>query len=75
MDEKECKTCGERFKIRPFKFKMYRVGSLNKPFTRSGRVFGHILHMIDSIIEIATFGYFESNLFHEWTMMELNKFG
>ena len=66
----ECKL-----KIKRFKFKIYRVGNINKPFTRSGRVFGNILHMMDSIIGAMTFGHFDSHISHEWTSRDLNKFG
>lgn len=70
----ECKTCGE-FKIRPFEFNIYRVRGLNKPFTRTGRIFGNILHIIDSIIGVITFGYFDSYLRHELSSRDLNKLG
>lgn len=74
-NEIEYKTGKLKFKIKRFKFKIYRVGKINKPFTRSGRVFGNVLHMIDSIIGVMTFGHFDSHISHEWTSRDLNKFG
>ena len=71
--ENGCDTCGE-FKARPIEFKLYRVRGLNKPFTRHGRVFGNILHLIDSAIEIITFGHFWSNIGSEWIRRDLDKF-
>lgn len=69
-----CENCNNGLKIRPFEFKIYRVKGLNKPFTRSGRVFGNILHMIDSTIGIITLGHFGSNIGAEWIIRELHKF-
>lgn len=66
----ECK-----FKIERFKFKIYRAGNISKPFTRSGRVLGDILELIDSMVGITTFGHFESNLSLELSLRCLNKLG
>lgn len=74
-NEREYKAGKLKFKLKRFKFKIYRVGNIKKPSTRSGEVFGNMLHMIDSIIGIATFGHFNSYLSHEWTSRGLNKLG
>jgi len=69
----ECEP--QKFKLEPFKFKIYRIGKPSRPFTMSERVFGHMLHVIDSIIGIITFAHFESSLYLEWSSRELNKLG
>lgn len=74
-NEREYKTGKLKLKLKRLKFKIYRMGSVNKPFTRSEKVLGNIFHMIDSIVEIMTFGNFQSNLSHEWGSRELNKLG
>ena len=71
--ENRCDTCGE-FRARPFEFKLYRVRGLNKPFTRHGLVIGDILHLVDSMIGIVTFGHFWSNIGSEWIIRDLDKF-
>ena len=66
---------GNKFKLKRFKFKIYRIRNIGKPFTRSGRVLGNILQVIDSVIGIVTFGHFDSHISHEWTSRDLNKLG
>lgn len=66
---------GDKFKLKRFKFTIYRVGNIGKPFTRSGRVLGNILQVIDSVIGIMTFGHFDSFLYYELSLRELNKIG
>lgn len=71
--ECKCMTCGVS-KTRRLEFKIYRVRGLNKPFTRTGLAFGKILHLIDAMIGIATFGYIETNLYIEWIDRDIEKF-
>jgi hypothetical protein len=77
MAENEICSCAcgcSDFKDRPFEFNVHRVRGLNEPFTRSGIVFGNILHMIDSVIGIVTFERIGSNLHSEWVNRDLENF-
>lgn len=64
-----------KLKVKPFKFKIYDAGNVSKPFTRSGRVLGDILELIDSMVGIMTFGHFDSNLSFELSLRNINKLG
>lgn len=78
MDEDNICSCSScdcgQFEDRHFEFNVNRVRGLNKPFTRTGKIFGNILHLIDSVIGITTFGRIGSNLCGEWIRRELDKF-
>ena len=65
----------QRFKLRPFKFKIYNIRGVSKPWTRPEKILGHMLQLIDSIIGAMTFAHFESFLYMEWTSRALNKLG
>lgn len=64
-----------RFKPRRFDFKVYKIGKIRIPSTRSGRVFNHIMHIVDSIIGIITFGHLHSNFYFQCTSRDLDKLG
>ena len=75
VNDEKLKIRSFKFKLRPFKFKIYNIRKVSKPYTRSEKIFGHMLQMIDAIIGAMTFAHFESFLYMEWTSRQINKLG